>query len=67
MEKHLHGLGDCHDSVVAKGVLRVRTTGEPDMILHAGDYVEWPAGTEHEWECIEAPAILVNHFKPRAS
>jgi quercetin dioxygenase-like cupin family protein len=67
MDKHLHGAGDSHTSVVAKGALLVRTTGEPDMVLKPGDFVEWPAGTEHEWECVKAPAILINHFKPRAA
>lgn len=61
--KHLHAHNDSHTSVVAKGAILVRTTGYPDLILRAGDFIDWPAGTEHEWECMEAPAILFNHFQ----
>lgn len=64
MAKHRHTAHDSHLSIVTGGKLLVRVTGYPDMILEAGRVVDWPGGTEHEWEALEAPARLVNIFRP---
>lgn len=61
--KHRHGAEGGHLSVVAFGKVAVRTTGQPDAVHEAGAVIDWPAGTEHEWEAVEAPARVVNIFR----
>lgn len=64
MPMHRHGEEDgSHISAVQKGQLLVRSVGEVDRIVEAGAIVDWPLGAEHEWECLSAPAQVLNVFK----
>lgn len=65
MEKHHHIYDGSHISIITGGRLIVRVTGYDDMFVESGRVIDWPVGTEHEWEALEAPARVVNIFKPR--
>ena len=63
MAKHRHDKDGSHISIVTGGKLLVRVTDQPDMIVETKRVIDWPVGTEHEWECLEAPASIVNVWK----
>jgi hypothetical protein len=59
--RHKH-LETGHLSFLLKGKVVCRVTGYDDVVMTAPAHAYWPIGTEHEWECLEAPALLVNVF-----
>jgi quercetin dioxygenase-like cupin family protein len=58
---HRH-LDTGHLSFLMKGKVVCRVVGMQDYVLTAPAIAYWPIGTEHEWECLEGPATLVNVF-----
>jgi len=62
---HKHGPNESHISIVAEGSLISRQPGAEPVLYTVGTVIDWDFGAEHEWECAQAPAKLVNITKWR--
>jgi hypothetical protein len=58
---HIH-LDGGHLSFLLTGKVVCRVTGHADVVMTAPAHAYWPIGTEHAWQCLEGPALLVNVF-----
>jgi len=59
---HTHSDADNHISIVSKGSFRAHGDGW-ELVLVAGNVVDWPAGQAHEFVALEANSKLVNILK----
>jgi quercetin dioxygenase-like cupin family protein len=59
---HTHGEADNHISVVSKGSFKAHGDGW-EMIITAGNVVDWPANQAHEFIALEPNSRLVNITK----
>jgi quercetin dioxygenase-like cupin family protein len=59
---HVHEEVGNHISIVAKGAFRSHGEGW-ELMLFAGNVVDWPAGQAHEFVALEPESRLVNIIK----
>ena len=59
---HMHGENDTHISIVSKGSFKAHGDGW-ELMLVAGNVVDWPAHQAHEFIALEPNSRLVNIVK----
>ena len=59
---HTHSEFDTHISIVSKGSFKVHGD-EWELILVAGNVVDWPAHQAHEFTALEPESRLINIVK----
>lgn len=57
---HTHNFDDAHITIIARGSFEIQSPGREAIILRAGAYLDWPAGTWHEFKALEDNSRLYN-------